>query len=213
MRGWIVFLVLGVLLFAGCAANVSEPVETGAAGEQYLFPDISAPDAETPTPSAPEVSTPEVSTPEEALVEDRCEDSDGGFEIHEAGTATLYENGQEKWVKEDFCYDSDTLYEYFCEDGALTHDAIRCPCSYGVCEPVISFTECADSDGGNERYIQGEITIIKHYTDGTYTEETPVEDHCISDVELIEYFCKEDGSGWRKYIYTCLFCSDGVCSQ
>jgi len=203
MRGWIVFLVLGVLLFAGCAANVSEPEDTGASEEQYLFPDISAPDAETP----------EVSTPEEALVEDRCEDSDGGFEIHEAGTTILYENGQESWVKEDFCYDSDTLYEYYCEDGALTHDSIRCPCSYGVCEPVISFTECVDSDGGNEKYIKGDITIIKHYTDGTLTEETPVEDHCISDVELIEYFCKEDGSGWRKYIYTCLFCNNGVCSQ
>ena len=203
MRGWIVFLVLGVLLFAGCAANVSEPMDSSADEGQYLFPDISAPDTEAP----------EVSTPEEVLVEDRCEDSDGGFEIHEAGTTTLYENGQEKWVKEDFCYDSDTLYEYYCEDGALTHDSIRCPCTYGVCEPVISFTECADSDGGNEKYIKGEITIIKHYTDGTYIEETPVEDHCISDVELIEYFCKEDGSGWRKYIYTCLFCNNGVCSQ
>ena len=90
MRGWIIVLVLGVLLFAGCAANVSEPAKTGAAEEQYLFPDISAPDTEAP----------EVSTPEEVLVENRCEDSDGGFEIHEAGTTTLYENGQEKWVKE-----------------------------------------------------------------------------------------------------------------
>lgn len=180
---------------------MSEPEDAAPAESQYLFPEISAPGAEEPE------------APEEVLVEDRCEDTDGGFDIHVKGTATLYENGQETWAKEDFCYDSDTLYEYYCEDGALTHDSIRCPCHDGECEPVLSYTECIDSDGGNEKGIKGSITLIKHYTDGTYTEETPVEDHCISDVELIEYFCKEDGSGWRKYIYTCIFCSDGACSQ
>jgi hypothetical protein len=202
-------LVLGMALLAGCAAEdyIGQPEkEAGSAEEQYLFPEISAPEETAAPPS-------QISTPAEVLAPERCEDSDGGFEIHEKGTAKLIEGGEVKWEKEDFCYDSDTLYEYFCEEGALTHDAIRCPCSFGVCEPVLSFMECVDSDGGNERYIKGGIKLIKHYTDGTYVVEYPVEDNCISEVELIEYFCKEDGSGWRKYIYTCVSCSDGVCSR
>ena len=194
--------------FLGCATEeyIGSSEGPEPEGEQYLFPDISH-------PSEDSGSQPEISTPEDVLVPDRCEDSDGGFEIHEAGTAKLVEGGEVTWEKEDFCFDGDTLYEYFCENGALTHDAIRCPCSGGMCEPVISFTECVDSDGGNERYIKGGIKIIRHYTDGTYTEDFPVEDSCINDVELIEYFCREDGSGFRKYIYTCIFCSDGVCSR
>lgn len=145
---------------------------------------------------------------------ERCEDTDNGYEIHWRGTTTLFEEGQEKWINIDYCFDSNTLVEYYCDNGALTHDSVKCPCNEGVCDPILDFVECSENDLGNEKYIKGKIQLTKHYTDGRTEVQYPVEDHCISQVELIEYFCKEDGSGeFRKVIWTCLMCEDGVCTR
>ena len=206
MRAWVVFFLVGSMVLFGCTAEEylggQEEGPSMDAESQYLFPEI----------SAPENGEAGISVPAETAATERCEDSDGGFQIHTKGTTRLIENGQEKVVKEDFCLDSNTLYEYYCENGALTHDSVKCPCSGGVCEPVLDYTECVDSDGGNEKYVKGTITLIKHYTDGAIVEEQPVEDHCITDTDLIEYLCREDGT-FRKYTYTCLYCVDGVCTQ
>lgn len=196
MRGWIDLFLIGFLLLAGCAMDSSSGQELKP-DEQYLFPDISAPSEEVEPVAEPP----------------RCTDSDGGFDLHIKGTATVVEDGKVTWEKEDFCFDSNTLYEYYCQDGTIMHESTRCPCSDGVCEPVLSYMECSDSDGGNNKLERGKITLTRHYTDGSTTVESPVEDECISKVELIEYFCKDDGTGWRKYTYTCIFCSDGECSQ
>lgn len=144
----------------------------------------------------------------EALVE--CTDSDFGYEIHTKGISKLTENGVVKSEKEDFCYNSGTLYEYYCEGGAMTHDAVKCPCTNGVCEPIIDYVECLDSDGGDNKYQKGKIHLIKHYTDGSVVDEYPFEDVCIEDGgTLKEYFCTEDG-GYRSYGYICQ-CSNGAC--
>ncbi len=207
MRGWMMVLVLGAMLFFGCTAEeyVGEGDDVSMEAEdQYLFPEISAPGSEEESvPSAPAPPTVEA---------ERCEDTDGGFEIHTKGTARVMVNGAEDWSEEDFCMDSGTLYEYYCEGDALAHDTLKCPCSGGECEPVLDYTECIDTDGGNDKYVQGKIKVIKHYTDGEIVEEYPVEDHCISEVSLIEYFCGEDGD-FRKYTYTCLYCVEGECTN
>ena len=205
MHGWMIVILLGVMLFFGCSAQeyIEQPTDVSMEAEnQYLFPEISAPGSEEATAAPASLGS----------GEERCEDTDGGFDIHTKGTTRIIVNGVEDWSKEDFCMDSETLYEYYCEGDALTHDTIKCPCSLGKCEPVLDYIECVDSDGGNEKYVQGEIKLIKHYTDGTTVEEYPVEDHCISEVSLIEYFCGEGGD-FRKYTYTCLYCVDGVCTN
>jgi len=205
MHGWMIVIVLGVMLFFGCTAEeyIGQPEDVSMEAEdQYLFPDLSAPGSE---------ETAQISVPVEAEAE-RCEDTDGGFEIHTKGTTRILVNGVEDWSKEDFCMDSGTLYEYYCEGDALTHDTVKCPCSGGECEPVLDYVECVDTDGGNDKFVQGKIKLIKHYTNGAIVEEFPVEDHCISDVSLIEYFCGEEGD-FRKYTYTCLYCVDGVCTN
>ncbi len=190
------------LILAGCTAEVGQQQGEIDPEKQYLFPEVSAPSEEET----------EISADGEALAEERCEDTDGGMDIHTKGVTTVNKGGSDEWAKEDFCFDSRTLYEYYCEGGALTHEVIKCPCSNGVCEPILDYTECVDSDGGNDKHVKGEITLIKHYTDGEIVEEHPVEDHCISETGLIEYFCGEDGN-FRKYTYTCLYCSNGVCTK
>lgn len=187
-----------VMAFCGCAGEKEGPAQWSVAGSQWDGQE----DAQAPVED----------TQEEVVMPDGCTDSDGGYDIHEKGTARLIEGGEEKWEKEDFCFDDGLLYEYYCENGALTHKSVKCTCFGGVCEPMLDFAECVDSDGGNEKHIYGEIRLIKHYTDGRLAEEFPAKDTCLSGVELIEYFCEQDGS-FRHYVYTCTSCNAGACSR
>jgi hypothetical protein len=201
MRIWIALFVAGFLLLAGCPGE-------GAAGEV-----VEENGQEAYIPAGFDISE-DLPIPDLQVDKDRCTDSDNGYEIHLKGTTTLFEDGEEKWLEADYCLDAGTLVEYFCENGALTHDSVKCPCHGGVCEPIVDFIECIDTDMGNERYKRGEIHLIKHYTDGRAEFQNPLNDTCKSEIELLEYFCKDDGSGeYKKVTWTCLFCSDGACSR
>ncbi len=197
-----VLLAFGFLLVLGCMGEEAPTGQEGGGNEPVnIIPPGFNSGADLPIVGA-------------EVERERCEDTDNGYEIHWKGTTTLFEEGEEKWVNVDYCWDSGTLVEYYCENGALTHDSVKCPCSNGVCDPILDFVECIDTDLGNERYIKGKIQLTKHYTDGRTEVQYPVEDECISRIELIEYFCKDDGSGeFRNVVWTCIMCENGVCTR
>ncbi len=194
------FLLVGILLALsfGCMEKNGHEGDT-------TTKNASQPPATPTTYTNPEPKTP----PNQISVIEECSDSDFGFEISKKGTAKLTENGVVKEEKDDFCYDSNTLYEYYCEGGALMHEAVKCACTNGVCAPMINYTECIDSDGGDNKYQKGKIHLIKHYTDGSVVDEYPFEDTCIDVNNLKEYFCTENGN-YRSYGYICQ-CSNGAC--
>ena len=196
-------VLVGLMLFFGCSAEEminTEPEMSTDAEDQFLFPEISAPGAVEAAPASPGVDA------------NWCDDSDGGYDIHTKGTALIMENGKETTVAEDFCLDSSMLKEYYCSGKTLLHDTVKCTCSNGVCAPIVEYTECRDSDLGNEKLVKGQIQLVTHYSDGSEVKGDVQEDHCISDTGLIEYFCGEGGS-IRKYTYTCLYCVNGACTN
>lgn len=195
------FLLMGILLVFsfGCV----EP--NGSKG------DVTSETAQTAPPHTTYTNPTPQEPPNEITVLVECTDSDFGHEIHTKGISRLTENGVVKVEKEDFCYDDGTLYEYYCEGGTMTHDAVKCPCTNGVCEPIIEFIECIDSDGGDNKDQKGQIHLIKHYSDGSVVDTYPFEDVCIDNGgTLKEYFCDGDEGEYRSYGYICQ-CSNGAC--
>ena len=113
-----------------------------------------------------------------ACIEHECIDSDGGQNPQEVGTTS---KGNESY--DDYCINSNTVKEYYCEHGIIKSKNIACAedelCKEGACVPKPT---CVDSDGGKDRFTVGTTTL----GDVSYT------DTCVSETTLTEYFC-EDG--------------------
>ncbi|MBD3210875.1 hypothetical protein GF318_05850, partial [Candidatus Micrarchaeota archaeon] len=112
-----------------------------------------------------------------ACVPTPCEDSDGGIEPGEKGTAT---SASEEGT--DSCEQNGSLKEYYCDGEDLAFKYIECQeeehCVDGAC---IEY-QCEDSDGGKEKTEKGTTT---------YMEESGT-DVCYNSTAVTEYFCENN---------------------
>ncbi len=119
---------------------------------------------------------------EGAEIDDQsCEDSDGGVQIHEKGTVTAF---GATFV--DSCSGL-LVKEYYCEDREAKSSMHECPedfkCVDGKC--VRGKIKCTDTDGGNDIYEAGTVTI-QGLIEGLYL------DKCVDHTVLKEYYCEND---------------------
>ncbi|MBD3202691.1 hypothetical protein GF327_00220 [Candidatus Woesearchaeota archaeon] len=120
--------------------------------------------------------------------ESYCEDSDG-FDVYNKGeTVSVYKGVKTK--ARDFC-DGDNLLEYYCADnpiyGLLAYpNYIYCPngCEDGKCV-ADSQDVCREDDMGKDE-ASGSSTYINEIRVGT--------DICLSTHNLLEYYCRNDGT-------------------
>ena len=129
-----------------------------------------------------------------------CNDTDGGQDIYVR--AALIEDGT---TYTDYCYDSDTVWEYYCSAGSMQVIRRDCPTDY-ICtagECVYSPTEtCSDTDGGDEIYAKG--TVTKGTTSNT--------DSCYDSNTVREHYCSANTPA--EHLVFCPYgysCSDGAC--
>jgi hypothetical protein len=81
-------------------------------------------------------------------------------------------------------------------------------------EPEVDYTECVDTDGGDDKWVFGQIKLLTYYTDGSVEEEIIAEDKCVGTNIVQEYLCREGGSSnYRKMEWTCLNCEGGACTE
>ncbi|MBD3397971.1 hypothetical protein GF413_02735 [Candidatus Micrarchaeota archaeon] len=103
-----------------------------------------------------------------------CYDTDGGIEEDEYGEVSTSTDEEE-----DYCYDSDTVKEYYCDDGEIDYKLIECGsderCDDGECVEE----DCYDSDGGKDRDEKGRVEIGDDEWD----------DYCIDEDTVREYYC------------------------
>jgi hypothetical protein len=125
-----------------------------------------------------------------------CSDSDGGKEIYTRGTVFAFGN-----KFEDVCQ-GDKVKEYYCQDGEAKSVLSDCPenfhCTDGEC--LRGKKKCSETDGGNNIYEAGSVTI-----DGLIKAEYI--DKCTSDTRLREYYCKDD-----ELVVSDITC-EGECKQ
>jgi len=113
-----------------------------------------------------------------------CEDSDGGKDIFTSGNVI-----SEGRRYSDSCKGTDTVEEYFCENGTPSLDRFPCPMGYECKGNRCAAVPCDDSDGG-----------IKIATKGTAVSGTAREtDECATNGSLKEFFC-EDNEISFKYV-------------
>jgi len=154
----------------------------------------------------------------EEKVEGGCSDSD---------VSGVYVNGENAFVKgsvkgvdvvtsevttvEDLCISDERVMEYYCqEDGSFFNKPLDCAngCVDGACVEL-----CSDSDVGGV-YVDGQNAFVKGSVTGidvVSSEETSVEDICISDSKVMEYYCLESGAFFNKPITCENGCVDGAC--
>lgn len=130
-----------------------------------------------------------------------CSDTDGGIDENVKGVVT------DKFGDsiEDYCYDSDEVYEYYCATDSLAASRIiLCDggtCTNGAC--TVS-AECTDTDGGSDSNVKGIVT--DKWGDS-------VSDYCYDVDNVYEYYCASDGNAASTIILcpTNTVCSDGRC--
>ncbi len=163
-----------------------------------------------------------------------CTDTDGGNDPLVKGTITesrnedgpsgsdyceSVSNNQITYVEEGCSGDDCGLREFYCVSNIISSSVdVKCPdgCSDGVCigevlipsdepEDFPEIGQCADSDGGKNYYIKGEI-------EGPLaaSPNSPREDICAGG-SVRELFCNSEGKG-EPFLYECPDgCSEGVC--
>ena len=128
-----------------------------------------------------------------------CIDSDLGQEKYTKGTIS---KGTTSY--EDYCFDGDTVKEYYCSGGEIYWNYLDCLSGYGCSNGRCVYTglECDDTDDGQDRYEKGTVT-----GDGdTYT------DYCLDDDTVREYYCSGDEVSYKSLGCPSGYeCSDGKC--
>ncbi|MBU0591208.1 MAG: hypothetical protein ABIJ10_01430 [Candidatus Micrarchaeota archaeon] len=148
-----------------------------------------------------------------------CDDSDGGMDYYEQGTA---EYGTDDM--EDYCVDENTVREYYCAaDDDIDSTTFDCPagyeCSGGECvdeDAPHGAVTCSDSDGGQNDYTHVGTASL---SDGSESET----DDCGAWDILTEYYC--DGNeiasvdhgcaadGMECVVNRCIAVDSDVCSD
>ena len=135
-----------------------------------------------------------------ACKEEECIETDDGIDGDEYGTVR---KGSDEY--EDYCYDSDTVMEYYCDDGDVESIRVDCDedevCDDGEC---VEERYCTDTDGG----INGDERGTAEDADETRT------DYCINSRTVEEYYC--DGNEVEDIEIECgdeYSCDDGECVE
>ncbi|MBI4994574.1 hypothetical protein HZC21_02930 [Candidatus Peregrinibacteria bacterium] len=144
-----------------------------------------------------------------------CKETDRGNDKMTKGANTIsYEDGTVYTTGDDYCYDKNTVAEFTCSNGQWDITYEDCgdgyACDLGACNPLVtSKPSCKDTDGGNEIFTRGTLSV---YTP-TYDNQTVIED-CADDKTMDELVCL---TGDPTYAYThkkteCPYgCKDGAC--
>jgi|GEM_PF-2359356 len=131
-------------------------------------------------------------------VSNLCTDTDNGADKYTVGNVT-----KAAIIYTDYCYDSDSVKEYYCSSDEVYYDTIECPSGYRCDEGKCKVTSmCDESDDGDDEYEKGTTTYEGSYTDYCYDSETVLEYFCDGDysVDHDEIDCS---SGYE--------CEDGQC--
>jgi hypothetical protein len=115
-----------------------------------------------------------------------CNDSDGR-DIYTKGNATTRTN-----VHPDACLDAIRLKEYYCDGNVAAYETIECKagCSDGIC--VRQKINCVETDAGDDILTGGTLLLKTGMVEAEYL------DKCTDNRTLIEYYCTEDGYGFRR---------------
>lgn len=146
-----------------------------------------------------------------------CSETDRGNNKMLKGTNTIYNgDGTVFTTGVDYCFDRNTVAEMTCNGGQWNITYEDCgdgyTCDLGACKAVVVETpkpSCRDTDGGNEVYTKGTLSV---YTP-TYGNQTVIE-ACADDKTMDELVCL---IGDPTYAYThsktaCRYgCKDGAC--
>ena len=141
---------------------------------------------------------------------------------------TMYINYIETYVNlTDYCINSSVMKDYNCNGGNV--DSVEHFCVNGCNDGAGIKSICSDSDGGENLYVKGTLTI----TDANGVPRTssppdpyvlpPYTDSCTTDGKVSEYSCKDAivEIGYCKYgcnlarSYSCPSgetCSNGICA-
>ncbi len=131
-------------------------------------------------------------------LEKTCTDSDEGNQALR-GTTTQYGGGVVISTEKDYCIDTSSKTEYYCESGVMKDKTEKCTgntyCSDGVCmEP------CIDYDSGQDYSEAASATN----TSGAYS------DYCADEGTLVEYYCSDDEL--LSALHGCdAYCHEGHC--
>lgn len=148
-----------------------------------------------------------------------CEETDAARDYSDKGYAVLenLDTGKKRTWK-DKCVDG-ILYERYCRAGAsgpniywLATDKHDCgpgyECSQGAC--VASTIPCSDSDGFDY--------TTRGTASGVSTSSEPIggEETCVSDNEVLEYWCNDTTGHLDSIVHRCSIdgsqvCRDGAC--
>lgn len=185
-------IVLVSLLFLGCTAGRPQAENATNVSNASACPGCANSTEGNETPPAPNITA--------SVPRPNCTDSDG-MDFHTKGNVSL---GTAAYA-EDYCTDSTHLKEHYCVGGMATSEIVECPlgsaCADGRCVAVE--TDCADSDGGNDIYNAGTLTLVRNLTSAEYL------DKCLDGRRVKEYYCTRGG-----YAEQIVNCPDGtVCVQ
>ncbi len=143
-----------------------------------------------------------------------CLDSDGGrWDYSNSGTVSLKDSGSLVKEKSDSC-SGNVLTEYYCyEDsyGRVTMGSKTYDCSEEgkVCEggECVGDVTCSETDSRVDYNNKGETCL----------NDNCKQDSCISDTELVEYYCFTNGKERSSKIYSCSVegkvCEHGACVE
>lgn len=143
-----------------------------------------------------------------------CTDSDK-FNLNTAGSVTTTDSdGKESGKYSDYCTNSNTVFEYYCDGKVKAGYANVCTngyvCSNGACvKESIKNDVCYDGDSGYSYYTQGKTYIVGKEGDA-------VADYCADNSTVIEYVCVQGAAGEiiSSTKYQCpsgYGCTEGAC--
>jgi len=181
--------VLLSLLFLGCTAERPQTENTTNGSNASACPSCANATAGNETPPNITVTVPRPN----------CTDSDGR-DVYVKGNVSL---GTALYV--DGCTDGSHVKEYYCDGSMATSETAECPlgsaCADGRCARVE--TDCNDTDGGDDIYNEGTLTLVRGLTSAEYL------DKCLDGKRVKEYYCTRDG-----YVEQIVNCPDGtICVQ
>jgi len=153
----------------------------------------------------------------------QCTDSDNGKNYYLRGSAisggnaetdTCYSRGQPIQV----CTPEECeLREVYCDSGKIQAEFAKCEhgCETGSCiRSVQDQPICKDSDDSDNKF-PGEISShsVKGYVDMQYPDNSVTNgrfwDTCLSDTQLVEYYCGKTIAGQTKVSKVLILCDEG----
>ena len=114
-----------------------------------------------------------------------CTDSDLGYAPHDIGFLTLTNADGDETTVLDECLNSETLYEFYCDErqaNQFGYSIIDCPGGCGGGECVVAY--CNETDDGYDPFTGG--TMNSQYA----TVPTEAVDVCTTTNKLVEYACE-----------------------